>query len=146
MENYKKIVFATDFSRNSDCAFQDACDIARTSGAQLYVLNVVPEGGDLGIPNVPNSGVCIGPGEMREEIEKRYAAKTDVKVEPAVRCGSPAKEILQFVKELGPDLLVMGARGAGLSGLIKLGSVTERVIRHADTRVLVVPVMECHTR
>ena len=145
MLNYKKIVFATDFSRNSDCAFQDACDIARTSGAQLYVLNVIPEGGDLGIPNVRDSEVCIGPVEIREEIEKRYAAKTDVKVEPVVRCGSLAKEILQYLKELSPDLLVLGARGTGLSGLIKLGSVTERVIRNTDTRVLVVPVMECHT-
>jgi nucleotide-binding universal stress UspA family protein len=55
-----------------------------------------------------------------------------------VLLGDPAAELARFVAEEGCDLLVVGTHGrTGLSRLL-LGSVAERVLRHAPVPVLVV--------
>lgn len=49
--------------------------------------------------------------------------------------GEPAEAILQVAEEEGVDLIVMGRRGlGGLKGLL-VGSVSERVARHATVPV-----------
>jgi nucleotide-binding universal stress UspA family protein len=61
-------------------------------------------------------------------------------VTPEIRSGNAASEILAVVEEAEADLVVVGARG--LSGVDRffLGSVSERVLRHAPCSVLCVRV------
>ena len=40
---YKKVLFCTDFSENSDYAIEFAYGIARRDDGLLYILHVVPE-------------------------------------------------------------------------------------------------------
>jgi nucleotide-binding universal stress UspA family protein len=59
-------------------------------------------------------------------------------VETAVLSGVPADVIVQDIERGGTDLVVLGARGlAGLKRLL-LGSVSEAVLTHAPSSVLVV--------
>ncbi len=52
--------------------------------------------------------------------------------------GDPATEIIRFVQRGAFDLVVMGTHGrTGLRRLV-IGSVAEKVIRHAPCSVLVV--------
>jgi nucleotide-binding universal stress UspA family protein len=52
--------------------------------------------------------------------------------------GDPAEAIIEIAERESPDLIVIGRRGLGrLNGLL-VGSVSERVARHADTPVLLV--------
>lgn len=71
--------------------------------------------------------------ESKISLAARFA-----EVETQVRSGRVAEELLQAAAEIQSDLLVLGSRG--LSGLSRffLGSVAERVARHAAVPVLVV--------
>lgn len=52
--------------------------------------------------------------------------------------GNPAKEILAVAEKLGAELIVLGTHGrSGLSGWI-IGSVAEKVVRHAHCPVVCV--------
>jgi nucleotide-binding universal stress UspA family protein len=52
--------------------------------------------------------------------------------------GSAAEKIIEVARENAESLILMSTHGASGLGRWVLGSVTERVIRHADTAVLVV--------
>ena len=39
---YKKVLFCTDFSKISDCAFDYAFGIAKRDEGMLYILHVIP--------------------------------------------------------------------------------------------------------
>jgi nucleotide-binding universal stress UspA family protein len=81
----------------------------------------------------------------REDAEERLAGITaqwviDPRSIPtAVTCGMPAAEIVRDAAEQGADAIVLGSHGHGLVRRFMLGSVADRVIRHARCPVLVVP-------
>jgi nucleotide-binding universal stress UspA family protein len=52
--------------------------------------------------------------------------------------GRPYEAIIETAREKGVDLIVMGSHGrTGMERLL-MGSVTERVVGHADCAVLIV--------
>jgi nucleotide-binding universal stress UspA family protein len=72
-----------------------------------------------------------------EDFIERHVGK-DRKVIPAVRVGQPEQEILRFAEDEGVDLIVMATHGwTGLQHLL-LGSVAEKIVRHARVPVLTV--------
>lgn len=60
------------------------------------------------------------------------------KVNIAVESGDPADEILLSAKKYEADIIVVGYKGYGKEGRFLLGSVTDKVVRHASSSVLVV--------
>jgi nucleotide-binding universal stress UspA family protein len=60
------------------------------------------------------------------------------KVNIAVESGDPADEILMTAKKYNVDIIVVGYKGYGKEGRFLLGSVTDKVVRHAGVSVLVV--------
>jgi len=60
------------------------------------------------------------------------------KVETAVESGDPADEILMSAKRHQVDVIILGYKGYGKEGRFLLGSVTDKVVRHASKSVLVV--------
>jgi len=60
------------------------------------------------------------------------------KVSTAVESGDPADEILISAKKYNADMIVIGYKGYGKEGRFLLGSVTDKVVRHAGVSVLVV--------
>ena len=60
------------------------------------------------------------------------------KVNIAVESGDPADEILLSAKKHEVDIIVVGYKGYGKEGRFLLGSVTDKVVRHAGVSVLVV--------
>jgi len=55
-----------------------------------------------------------------------------------VEDGDPADEILITAKKIEADIIVLGYKGYGKEGRFLLGSVTDKVVRHASVSVLVV--------
>ena len=82
--------------------------------------------------------------ERRGELEKvleRAAAHLDDKITRVTRSsptGNPADEIVATADDHDTDLVVVGARGLGGMARLLLGSVSERVLRHARCPVLIV--------
>jgi len=71
--------------------------------------------------------------EVVAEIENNVK-----KVNVVVETGDPADEILMSAKKREVDTIVLGYKGYGKEGRFLLGSVTDKVVRHAGVSVLVV--------
>lgn len=144
---YKKILIATDGSDHSEEAEKHGLTLAKKLEASVTALFVV-EG-------IHPSRTIVSPPSLllKEQIEtlreegrkivNRVVKKGNemgVDVEPMVVEGHPAQEIIEHAAD--HDLVVMGTLGrSGLSHLV-MGSVAERVVRHAPVPVLVVRFRE----
>ena len=60
------------------------------------------------------------------------------KVDIIVEDGDPADEILMTAKKCNSDIIILGYKGYGKEGRFLLGSVTDKVVRHASKSVMVV--------
>jgi nucleotide-binding universal stress UspA family protein len=60
------------------------------------------------------------------------------RVEQLPAIGNPADEVLKAAEARQPELIVTGAKGLGAVGRFLLGSVSTRVVQHAQCSVLVV--------
>lgn len=141
MLKLQTILVPVDFSLPSLHALRYAIELARLSNGTLHVLHVASQ---LDLPPAK-----LPPGEeqrlgTRSWVEDQLRKMCDNEVPRAVRCevlvreGNPHHEILKVAKELDTDLVVMGPRGkTGLAQFL-IGSVAERVVRHAHCPVLTV--------
>jgi nucleotide-binding universal stress UspA family protein len=77
------------------------------------------------------AGMSLGP--IVASIKGRVAHVT-----PVVREGDPADEILELVREQQVDLIIAGARGVSLLEWLRVGSVADRLLKHAPCSVLLV--------
>jgi nucleotide-binding universal stress UspA family protein len=55
---------------------------------------------------------------------------------PVVRRGDPAREIVRFAREEGINLIVIATHGRTGLAHVLMGSVAEKVVRHATVPVL----------
>ena len=100
-----------------------------------------PEGADTGM-----RGSSSGSAELQSEVEAQGQAIVDevanaldgVETRTAVLGGTPHEVILDYADDHDVDLVVMGTHGRTGIDRYLLGSVTEKVVRLADTPVLTV--------
>ena len=71
--------------------------------------------------------------KLSKEIENNVS-----KVNTMVESGDAADEILITAKKIDADIIIIGYKGYGKEGRFLLGSVTDKVVRHASMSVLVV--------
>jgi len=79
-----------------------------------------------------------GAGEKLIEQSVRKLVKAGFSAEPVCQLGRPAEEIMKVASKHHADLIVMGAQGLGAIARFLLGSVSTRVVQHANCAVLVV--------
>ena len=53
--------------------------------------------------------------------------------------GNPGEVVINLAKEEAANLIIMGSRGLGLIRRTILGSVSDYIVHHASTPVIVVP-------
>ena len=75
--------------------------------------------------------------ETLSKVARELKGKVQ-KVEIVVESGDPADEILISAKKYNAEMIVIGYKGYGKEGRFLLGSVTDKVVRHAGVSVLVV--------
>ncbi len=136
---YNRALVPYDGSDSSKNALRQAC--AMTDVLELHVISVFPAyEGDLELIGVDNIKKIIE-GPVQELIdEARNIAKDlgrDIKTE--ARYGEPFQEIVDYAEEIGAHVIVMGRRGLSRLERQLIGSVTAKVVVHADTDVIVVP-------
>ena len=127
-------------------AARRALDYATTLGAsQLRLLRVQPPPYLVGYPLEPAVTADILQAEQQQcqdylELEQQRLSQTGLQVSYACRSGDPASQILEEAAESKVDLICIASHGrSGLSRFF-LGSVAERVARHAPCPVLLVRV------
>lgn len=71
-------------------------------------------------------------------VRAREQIATGVSVDTLVSIGAPADEIVALARREGANLIVMGSRGLSPVRELLLGSVSEKVLRHAHCAVTIV--------
>ncbi|MCX7793437.1 MAG: universal stress protein [Thermodesulfovibrionales bacterium] len=144
-----KILVPVDGSKYSEEALKIAIDYAKTKGANICLINVIPyiEGIDLEIS-----------ASERDRLIKSLEKRGEYIVQQA--CGILAAEdiiatcrhivasvsipdaIIDYAEKEKIDLIIIGSRGLSKSSRFKLGSVASKVVRHAPCSVYVVKLPE----
>jgi nucleotide-binding universal stress UspA family protein len=138
------IVCATDFSSQSDLVVSRGIDLAQRFGAKtLYLLHVAkaerfdPEHDAAARIEGQFARLELQANEQLAKMAEAVSPGSVSAIVPVVRAGDPYVEVVRFATEVHADLVVVGTHGrTGLRHAV-LGSVAERVVRHAPCTVVV---------
>jgi nucleotide-binding universal stress UspA family protein len=135
-----KILVAYDGSGEAQNALKWAQQLAKATGEHsLTVISVAPTL-ELTEPIVdavdPTSGTARHRAQLAEA--KGLLANAGVEVTTVLKAGNPTEEILDLADAEDFDIIVVGNRGVGGARRFLMGSVSDRVVRHASKPVLVV--------
>jgi nucleotide-binding universal stress UspA family protein len=140
----KRILCPIDFSEGSRAAMRDAVELARPRSAAITLLYVFrPPVTAVNATSDMLIGEAVGPaeGEARRELDtwrEDALALGATQVETALAPGIPWDQIVRQAEKEHVQLIVMGTHGrTGLHRAL-VGSVAEKVVRHATCSVLVV--------
>lgn len=136
-----KLLVAVDGSDHATHAARVAGHLAAASGAEVVVFH---QRSDARMPH--------GPAAPPDETAERAQAVVDAAVDVALEAGAPkavgrigrgladdvARAIIDVAAREEADVIVVGPRGFGRVRELLVGSVTERLVHHADRPVLVV--------
>ncbi len=144
----KKMIIAYDGSVASKRAVEMALKCS-SKDDELTLLTVIPA--ELAessftkmlLPTIDLSSVVKSGSFKERAMETLSTVVAEIennvkKVNVVVESGDPADEILMSAKKHEADIIVLGYKGYGKEGRFLLGSVTDKVVRHAGVSVLVV--------
>jgi len=143
MNNVKKILIATDGSEHSKKAASEGIGLAKIYGAKVFAVYVMKELSSKTLPygaritnfDIPHEDIKRE-GQQALQYVEELGNPQGVAVDTVLLAGYPAEEILDFAKENEIDIIVMGSLGrTGLERYL-MGSVSEKVLRHAKTAVM----------
>jgi nucleotide-binding universal stress UspA family protein len=142
---FNTILVPVDFSGCSRDGLQYAIGFANEFGAKIILLHATylgyvysSEGTALyDIPALQKAARKNAERHMREFM--RTVSFGRAKFETAFTDGSPVLDICSFAKDHNVDVIITSTHG--LTGLkhVLIGSIAEKVVRHAPCSVLVVP-------
>ncbi|MGB9838607.1 MAG: universal stress protein [Methanothermobacter sp.] len=145
---YRRILIPTDGSDDARKATEHAFKIAEMSGADILGISVV----DTSYREVWDEDISRRIERiLRKQAEKAISILKDefssmqsngrmkeCKLDTQILEGNPAEVILETMEDEDVDLVVMGSSGKhGLDRIIS-GSITRKVLKSAETPILVV--------
>jgi nucleotide-binding universal stress UspA family protein len=131
MMKKRRILIAADLTNGRDAAFDRGLEVARASGAEVYLLHAVPA-------NQPFSVGATQRLRRRAEFRDR-AERIGVTLQAVEQHGDPAEIIELHANARDVDLIVMGAERHRKPKWLRRSSITERVMRRSKQPTLVVP-------
>ncbi len=139
-----RILLVVDGSSYSDIATRTLEALRLPPTTEVTVLTVIPQ-------NIFLGGMTIdtlrGAAPAKKRAQRQKAAEllqdpvqllsaSGLKIESLVRWGDPAKVILAVAEKTNASLVVMGAKGLNDPFTFRLGSVTQKVMKHTKASVL----------
>ena len=144
----KKLLVAYDGSDASKKAIETVLKCSNKQD-EITLLTVVPA--ELAessftkmlLPTIDLSSIVKSGSFKEKAMESLHMISKQIennvsKVNSIVESGDPADEILITAKKVDADIIIVGYKGYGKEGRFLLGSVTDKVVRHASMSVLVV--------
>lgn len=126
-----KILVAVDGSKHAQKALEHAVQLALKYNAAVTLLNVA----QTLLPHLKTETAK----SMGDRVVSQAAAQMkELKVDKRVEVGHPAKTILDVAKKGNYDLIALGSRGLNPAKRFFMGSVSDKVSRHAHCSVLIV--------
>ncbi len=150
----KKILYATDLSKNSSYAFLFAVDLAKKHNAKLVVLHAIEP-----IPPYAEAYGALSEdfkkkqlNEMVESLKEHllgFCKKVEAEIGPPcaelvdkilVFTSYPPDAILNTAEKEGCDVIVLGTHGKGFISYAFLGSVSKAVLHRTRKPVFIIPL------
>lgn len=135
----RRVLVAADLSEAARPTIALGERFAQMVGAQLRILSVFePLPTTAGMPPVDTAGYY----ELSEDLLQRdvWPLVKTRGAQKLVRHGMAVETLLREATDWSADVLVVGSHGKGWAQRVLLGSVTERLLNHLPTSLLVVPV------
>lgn len=126
-----RVLCPVSFTEHARRCLELSAEVAAAFGAQLLAIHAL-EQSSADLQGIHEQLCQWVPGEARRRCE----------LVEVVRRGNAAEQILQLAREQVVELIVLGAQHRPLLEFTTLGTTTERVMRHADSAVLVLPAIE----
>ena len=144
--SFRRILLASDGSIEAQQAASAAFALTKRFGAELTVLNVFEPFGAVATADYrPDSADAVAEKADRERslaaVKKSLQGaekETGIAYVLHQERGHPGKAIVDYAKLGKFDLVVLGNRGLGGFDRLLLGSVSDAVLHHADSMVLIV--------
>jgi universal stress protein A len=139
--SFARILVPIDFSPHCQKALRYAQALAVQFHAELILVHIVEQlvyPGDWVLPVLAMSEFAQ---ETREKLAERLRKLTEAgqtKARQLVRLGRAWQEIVEIAREQTADLIVIGTHGYTGLRHVFMGSVAEKVVRHAPCPVLTV--------
>ena len=141
-----RIFVPIDFSDESGHAIRYATRMAAQFGASIHLAYVLDSLIDLKAAQLVPLAADLS--EATVVLKRKLAALANDQIDESipvyshVRVGDPAKEIISLAHAFFTDLIIISTHGRKGFPRTLLGSVTEKVVRHAECPVLVVRAQE----
>ena len=141
LEPFRKVLCPIDFSDDSRHALERAAELAAPGGAGIVLLHVIEPAVVLSNPPMGENNLPAMDRRVTHELA-RWASdlekRVSVPVSTEIRIGRPGVQTLG-VLDADPtfDLVIMGSHGRTGIRRVLLGSVAEKVLRHAACPVLI---------
>lgn len=136
--SYQKILVPTDGSEYSFKAGAHAVYLAKKTGGRVYALNVVDK--DMAFRSGIHYAEDVCGLEKAAQSAtgriKQLCDQAGVPCEEIIAPGKPADVIVAVADKVGADLIVIGSIGMSAIERVLIGSVSDRVMRHAKCPVL----------
>jgi len=148
----KKILYATDLSKNSAYAFYYAVDMAKKHDAEIIILHAMEPISTRAFGTLTDKAEHSQHEVSMEVIRNRlqkFCEKVEEKSSLAcvtlvtkilVQVGYPPEEILKAADAERCDLIVLGSHGKGFLRQTFLGSVSGSVLARARKPVFIIPL------
>jgi nucleotide-binding universal stress UspA family protein len=148
----KKILYATDLSKNSEYAFYYAVDMAKKRDAEIVILHAIEPLSsrafgtltDKVLHDQQKASVEVIRNRLQkfcEKVEEKNSlACVHLVTKMVVEVGYPAEEILKAADEEGCDLIILGSHGKGFLRHAFLGSVSRSVLERSRKPVFTIPL------
>ena len=148
-----KFLIPIDGSESSEHALAKALIFATPLQAEIVLLTVVeplsnyipevmmPTGewvGWRGLPDAELERKILGAGQALLQKAQDTCQASGLESRTRLEIGQPRDLICTVAKEENPDLLILGSRGLGSIERLMLGSVSDYVLHHCLSPVLVV--------
>ncbi len=131
-----QIIVAMDFSPNAERAFGWALALAKPHGATVLVIHAIEP--DLEFASDEGRAKYEKTLETRAVHLMKQAEAEGVETQFGLGDGQPWEVLTQIADEREVDLIITGSRGLNPFDRILLGSVADRVLRHAAMPVLTI--------
>ena len=147
---YRHILIPTDGSELAEHAVTNGLALAKSVGAKVSVIIVEEPFDWLSVSETKPPQALEELAKHAEQIKKHAASVLNRVANAAKQAGvscdtiqveneQPYKAIITMAADRGCDLIVMASHGRGGISAVVLGSVTNKVLTHTKT-----PVLVCH--
>ncbi len=142
-EHVKEILVPIDGSENSIRSARFGLEMAEAMSVPLRLFYVFPAAsveiiGMAGMSRADIDQAAQASAQRAFDKVREALGETSVEIDEETSIGDPAEEIIRYTEDDHSVLVIMGRRGLSRMQTLLMGSVSDKVSRHARSPITIV--------